>query len=154
MQISHLSPAEENLCRGRGSTLPLPWIGQGWTRRAVNSTGVQIPGPVSFYSLRTEICGKETPKENVNKKDTRIVCQMDGTLHSGPGHALVSQIDMCPISKGPQHRWRVGAMRWKASLLYTREMNVRVYSEVSQEHQTFPLKNGGRQVRMRGVWAS
>lgn len=45
-------------------------------------------------------------------------------------------------------------MRWKASLLYAREMNVPVYSEVSQEHQTFPLKNGGRQVRMRGVWAS
>lgn len=74
------------------------------TRTAVNSTEAQILGPVSFYSLGTKICGKETPKrkhEHEQRNDTRVVCQVDGILHSGPGHALVSQINICSAPKCP-----------------------------------------------------
>lgn len=58
----------------------------------------------SFYSLGTNICSKETSEgkhKHEQQNDTRVLWQVDGILHSGPGHALGSQINICPIPKCP-----------------------------------------------------
>ena len=54
-----------------------------------------------LFPQNRDMWERNSNRKREQKNDTRIVCQMDGTLHSGPGHALVSQIDMCPISKCP-----------------------------------------------------
>lgn len=50
--------------------------------------------------------------------------------------ALVPWIHICPIPKSPFQGFREGVVMWKTSLLYTKQMNIPVYSERLRDIRT------------------